>query len=229
MRTLLTLSACNSQASTAAWQYALHYPGRRHTDANVFRRLKQRLRETGGVTPMALVNAGRPRTVRTVANENAIIAAVDRELWRSSRDIARKLGLTQPKVLETLMTINCIHPLLAEQTSVSRRSPSTDAILFMATSTRCGWALFTQHSADRWSVFYVWGCVPTSTIVTSGHGIILMLFADVCVKSASASAFGLLPSGTLSWAPSCDLTGWLLNDIVIFWKLFYRGCLKMCL
>jgi hypothetical protein len=53
--------------------------------------------------------------------------------------------------------------LLAERTSVSRRSSSTDAILRMATtSTRCGWALFEQHSMERRSVFYSWGCVHNS-------------------------------------------------------------------
>jgi hypothetical protein len=60
---LKTVGAINSQAGTAAWEYALRYPGRRHPDANVFRRFEQRLRETGSVTPTALVNAGRPRTV----------------------------------------------------------------------------------------------------------------------------------------------------------------------
>jgi hypothetical protein len=85
---LLTLGACNSRAGTAAREYALRYPGRRHSDTNVIRRLEQRFRETGSVTPTALVNAGRPRTVRTPANENVIISAVEREPWRSSRDIA---------------------------------------------------------------------------------------------------------------------------------------------
>jgi hypothetical protein len=98
---LLILGACNSnsRAGTAAREYALHYPGRCHPDANVFRRLAQRLRETGSVTPTALVNAGRPRTVQTPANEDVIIAAVEREAWRSSRDIVREFGLSQPRVL----------------------------------------------------------------------------------------------------------------------------------
>jgi hypothetical protein len=99
---LLTLGACNSRAGTAARQYALRYPGRRHPDANVFRRLEQRLRETGSLTPTALVNAGRPPTVRTPANEDDTTAAVEREPWRSSRDIARELGLSQPRVFEVL-------------------------------------------------------------------------------------------------------------------------------
>jgi hypothetical protein len=85
---LLTLGVCNSFAGTAAREYVLHYPGRRHPDANVFQRLEQRLRKTGSVTPTALVNAGHPWIVWTPANEDAIITAVEREPWRSSRDIA---------------------------------------------------------------------------------------------------------------------------------------------
>jgi hypothetical protein len=54
---LLTLGAYNSRAGIVAREYALRYPGRRHPDADVFRRLEQRLRETGSATPTALVNA----------------------------------------------------------------------------------------------------------------------------------------------------------------------------
>jgi hypothetical protein len=46
---LLTLGASNSGAGTPAREYALRYPGRRHPDANVFRRSQQHLRETGSV------------------------------------------------------------------------------------------------------------------------------------------------------------------------------------
>jgi hypothetical protein len=80
---LLTLGACNSRAGSAAPEFALHYPCRRHPDANAFRRLEQRLRETGSVTHTALANAGRPRSVRIPPNEDAIIAAVEQEPWRS--------------------------------------------------------------------------------------------------------------------------------------------------
>jgi hypothetical protein len=58
-------------------EYGLCYLGRRHPDDHMFRRLEQRLRETG--TSTALVNAGRPQTVRTPATEDAIIAAVERQ------------------------------------------------------------------------------------------------------------------------------------------------------
>jgi len=37
---LLTVGACNSRAGVAAREYAIPYLGRRHPDANVFRRLE---------------------------------------------------------------------------------------------------------------------------------------------------------------------------------------------
>jgi hypothetical protein len=80
----LTLGTCNGRADAAAREYALRYP-----NADMFRPLEQRLRETESVTPRAHVNAGRPRTVRTPTSEDAMFAAMEREPWRSSRDIGR--------------------------------------------------------------------------------------------------------------------------------------------
>jgi hypothetical protein len=121
-------------------------------------------------------------------------------------------------------------PLLAERTSVSRRSSSTDVILRMATTvTRCGWALFNNILWTDESCFTREGegvfNVHSSHLWTrdNPHAI-----REHGYKSASASEFGLLSSGTLSWVPNWYLTGWLLNDIVVFWKLSYRSCLQMC-
>jgi hypothetical protein len=47
---LLTVSACNSRAGTAAWAYVLCHLWQCHPDANVFRRLEQHPCETGSVT-----------------------------------------------------------------------------------------------------------------------------------------------------------------------------------
>jgi hypothetical protein len=78
---LSTFGTCNIRAGTAAKKYSLRYPGRDHSDANVFRRLER------SVTPTAHVNAGRPQTLRIPANEHVIIAAVERKSWGSSHDI----------------------------------------------------------------------------------------------------------------------------------------------
>jgi hypothetical protein len=85
------------------------YSRRRHLDANVFRRLEQRLRGTGSIKPTALVNAGRPRTARILDNKDAIIAAVEGEPWRGSCDIALELGLSRPRILEIFHDVQ-LHP-----------------------------------------------------------------------------------------------------------------------
>jgi len=52
----------------------------------------------GKRTDEATVNARSPRTVRTLDNEVAKIAAVGRNPWKTSRDLAWKLRLSQPWV-----------------------------------------------------------------------------------------------------------------------------------
>jgi len=65
-----------------AREFTLHYSGRRHADANVFRRFENLLRQTGIVIPTALVNPDHPWVLRTPANEDAIISDVGRMKWR---------------------------------------------------------------------------------------------------------------------------------------------------
>jgi len=65
----------------------------------VFRRWKRCFRETGSVVPVIVVNAGRPRTLQTPICEDAIIADVERKPC-NPHDIARELGLFQPRVVE---------------------------------------------------------------------------------------------------------------------------------
>jgi hypothetical protein len=67
----LNLGTSGSLASTAAREYVLRYCSQRHLEANLFRRLEQRLCETG-------TRECRPPTGCTdTANEDAIIAAVE--------------------------------------------------------------------------------------------------------------------------------------------------------
>lgn len=70
-------------------------------------------------------------------------------------------------------------------------------------------------------------CSVSKTVIT-GHRIVLILSTSVHMKPGSASACGLKSLGTLSYAPVCYLTCWLLNDR-IFWKLFYCSWLKVYL
>jgi hypothetical protein len=65
---LLTLSTYTRWAGTVAREHVLRYPGQHHSEANAFGQLEQCLCETGGVTPMAQMNAARPWAVQTPAN-----------------------------------------------------------------------------------------------------------------------------------------------------------------
>ena len=61
------------------------------------------------VSVTAQVNTHRPRTGRTPVNEDAIISAVKRQTYRSSRYISNELWVSQPKFLELLRDVNWIH------------------------------------------------------------------------------------------------------------------------
>nr|CAD7579172.1 unnamed protein product [Timema californicum] len=69
----VAMGASNSRAGPAARLYADHYPNRRHTSVNVFRRLELRCRETGQMGPAHHVNTGRPRNLRTPDLEDAVL------------------------------------------------------------------------------------------------------------------------------------------------------------
>jgi hypothetical protein len=118
------------------------------------------------------------RNMPTQANENAIIPATECEAWRNSRDIGWELGLSQPRVLEIL-----------HDAELLPHHYSRSADLF---PDGC-------NSADNYintlrvSSFYLKFCgqtkhfshVRVSPLETKG--IILMLFANVGIKSVSGS------------------------------------------
>jgi hypothetical protein len=92
------------------------------------------------VKSTARVNAGHSWTLRTPGNEYAIIAAVERVMWKRPRDIARESGLFQPIVLQVLHA--CI-PAFVERPSVPDYRPLRMKF--------CEW-LRHQHTADELSV-----------------------------------------------------------------------------
>jgi hypothetical protein len=55
-----------------------------------------------------------------------------------------------------------------------------------------------------------------------------VLSTNMGIKPALASAPGLKLSENVVMGPYM-LIGWLLNIVMVFWKHFYCGCLKMCL
>jgi hypothetical protein len=112
------------------------------------------------------------------------------------------------------MDINYIH--IVEWTPASRRSSSMDLICRMAT-TQYGRTLFTSHH---------WSMSVCSTSTTINSGIILMQSTNKGTKPASVWAFGMELVRPLSWDPIFYLTGWLLNDIVLFLETVLPGLLK---
>jgi hypothetical protein len=105
---LLCLGGSNDNASEAARDYARLYPPRRHPDAKVIRRLMQRLRENGQIMPL-YVNRGRPREVRTLALEEAILEAIENMLGRSIRGLAREFHVDY-RTVQGILADEHYHP-----------------------------------------------------------------------------------------------------------------------
>jgi hypothetical protein len=94
---LLILDDCNSRASTDTCEFALHFPGRRRQDADVFREIQQRLRAEHQTL-------GRPQTVGTQTNHDVVNATAERDPWKNStRHHSTRIGLSQPRVLEVIL------------------------------------------------------------------------------------------------------------------------------
>jgi hypothetical protein len=126
------------------------------------------------------------------------------------------------------ITSNCIHTI-TRGAHVSRRSPSTDEILRMPTSTHCRWAPFEHQSVDTRTMFYKRVC-STSTTITSGYGITFMLSTNVGNKSASASVFGLESSGNFhgplsaTYQADWSTTSWYSGNCSTGADWCVRGC-----
>jgi hypothetical protein len=112
----------------------------------VVKRSEQRLREAGYLTIPARFNAFCPRSVQTLVTEDAIIAAVEREPLRSSRAIARELGLPQVFVLNVLYDDE-LHPYHCSQ---NQHQPGSS---FSAGAETCFTReeVFSFHSSHLWS------------------------------------------------------------------------------
>jgi hypothetical protein len=177
--------------------------------------------------PMECVNAGRQRTVRTQGNEDTIVAAVEREPWRSSRDIARELRLSEPSVLE----VQHDDQLRPDHYSRSAHSFPADRPLRMQFWKQ----LWHRHAADKLLLHNIWwtdeACFTRNSMF-SVHNSHLWARDNphaICKHGHYQMRFSISYQELLSSVKLCYLTVWLTNDIVIFLKLFYRGCLKLCL
>jgi hypothetical protein len=210
---LWTLGTCNTPASTAAREYALYYLGRCHPDAEVFRGLEQRLRGTGSVIPTAHVNTGRPRTLRTPANEDTMIVV-------GGTRAVEKLKRYRTRI----RTINCIHKRSAHLFPGDSPSPMqfcewlrnehTANELFLYNVLCAGEAYFSREVCSP-STSHFWARCNPYAIQERGNQVSVSVWTWIVGNTVVDSY--LLPVRLTS------------KDFVIFWKLFYWDCFKMCL
>lgn len=95
---LIIYGECGRNSAVAAEEYANRFPNRRHPKYGVFLRLVNRARNTGSLVPSYKGVAGRPRTTRTPANEEATILAIQEEPTDSVRNVARNLNISKSSV-----------------------------------------------------------------------------------------------------------------------------------
>lgn len=98
----LVYGFCNGNANAAANEYGIRFPNRRQPRGNTFRRLDQRLRETGSfITRNA--NAGRPRQRRVIQLEEQILDAVHEDPSLSTRQLASTLNIPSNKTVRLVL------------------------------------------------------------------------------------------------------------------------------
>lgn len=147
------------------------------------------------------------------ATEDAAVVGVEWELQGSKGCKYPDWGFVKLSVI-----IRCIH-LTTHNVHVSGLLSSVDVILWMAI-TWCtdGELFFCIKFYGKKGYFFTHEDV-FSRHVTSG-----------CTVYFTSNVWaGIILSATLLWVMVCYVTGQLLSGIVVFWKLFYHGCLKMCL
>lgn len=105
----MVYGACNGNGDEAAREYCVRYPNRRYPTPNVFRRLDQRLRETGSVKASHR-NAGRPRQRRTVQVEEQILDSVYVDPSISTRQLAATMNVPSHETVRAVLKENLLQP-----------------------------------------------------------------------------------------------------------------------
>jgi hypothetical protein len=108
-RMYLILGACGNRAYAAVRAYADRYPACRHPDSNVFRRLDERMRETGNVLRTPTLDRGGQRTRRTPALEEMVLDMVAQNPCRITRGIARELGI-EHRAVHLILQVEDLYP-----------------------------------------------------------------------------------------------------------------------
>lgn len=102
---------CNFNGAEAAREYENRFPRRNHyPDARVIIRTYQRYRENrGNIDPRGVEIVGRPRSARTVHNEERVLTTLEEDPSGSSRKLSRLLGIAQSTV-NRITKSNELHP-----------------------------------------------------------------------------------------------------------------------
>jgi hypothetical protein len=191
---LLLTVGLHSPTDTAAWICVPRYFGRRHADTNVFRRLEQRLCETGsdGIcecrSPTNCMDTSQwkchncscgSRVLETLTQHRTTVGATPNRGSSKYSASWRSIAHSTTRGAHVCSQAIVLHV----------RSSAIDCdISKMRVSS--SYTTFRVETKDGLRVRACW----TSVTVTSGHGMIVMLSANVCIKSASASAFELVSS-----------------------------------
>jgi len=148
-------------------------------------------------------------------------------LWDGNRGsypiLQAKWSCPNRRFSKYVMTINCMHTNKREahlryQTIVLyvRNFADVCDINFITLEKR---NFSTKSSKKRKCILVV--IVRTSTTVASGNRTVLILATNLNVKSIMRASCKFLSLYTLSWVAVCYFAGFVLNDIVMFWKTFY--------
>lgn len=100
---------CEGNCNMSEREYRARFPNRRHPTANVFRRLNERVRETGSFIRRTR-DTGRPRARRTVQLEEQILNAVEEDPYVSTRQVAATLNVPSHMTVHKVLQENLLHP-----------------------------------------------------------------------------------------------------------------------
>lgn len=173
---------CNGNANLAKEEYQIRYPQRRHPSTNTFRRLDQRLRETGTFIPNYR-NSGRPRERRTVQLEEQILDAVYEDPTSSTRQIARELNIPSKTTVHSVLSQNLLHPFHARKVQplyvndnvhrrmfcnniLQRTQEEPNFLLHILWSDEC---LFTRDGVFNSHNFHFWADENPKAVREIGH------------------------------------------------------------
>lgn len=155
---------CNGNANMAKEEYATRYPNRPRPSTNTFRRLDQRLRESGTFVPNYR-NRGRPRERRTVQIEEQILDAVHEDPTSSTRQLSRELNIPSNTTVHSVLSENLLRPFHLTKVQPLYRNDNIQRTFF------CNTILNRIHEEPNFLLRVLWSdeCTFTRDGVFNSH------------------------------------------------------------